>query len=374
MALEDLTPKEELTIKRGFAERMKLKLKGKKNPEKMSDAEIEAEIAEIGKRINALLNKDPETVLKAINLVLSELVKEYPQFSIVEMGRICGISSEMTEGMKFPKHWKERQRKVREKVNARKAAYVEKLDQMSLDELIASCKDPKQKSDWERIRKINFPQPKKKVKIVRIVGGTKLNDNGELDSQVDELVDGFRKIYPTGKMEIVTIPYDEGSTGKEALELFQAEMDRDDADIIIPVFSGHGGNNPPEDPEGEFIFHSNTLDRRTRPDKGISSSDLMEVARKNNGKKFLFIIDACYAGSATDDLLADEVNVFGILATVSRDKVSSIPFTSNFGRYLGKGMQLGEAFIRADAAIRGPMAYQNPAAMFNDGNEKIVAS
>lgn len=88
----------------------------------------------------------------------------------------------------------------------------------------------------------------------------------------------------------------------------------------------------------------------------------------------MFFLDACYSGSATDDPLADEENVFGILTAASKKQTSMLSFVDYFSKQINAGKQLGEAYIRADAAIRGTSNTQDPAAVFKVDGQKVVVS
>jgi len=264
---------------------------------------------------------------------------------------------------------KEEMRKEQLRIAQARKRRIDTFDKMSLQQIIDSCKDPKQKASWERIKQLKWPRPKRRVKLVIVSGGLGMNT----DPDAKKMIASLRKVYKD-KLTIVRIPYKMGSRAKgaptSALARFRREVQKqDNSDLIIPLISGHGSSDKRNN---NFVFQEHSKQRQNL-DRGLSSEDFRKVVKENKDKKFMFMIDTCFAGSATDDNLSKEPNLLGIIAASGKNKVSGDTksgglFTAQFSKYVSKGMELGEAFIRTDAIYSNA---QNPSAVFNTAGRRI---
>jgi len=355
------------------------------NPEKISVRPTERQIlVEFLKLIFQALKKPfNEQKLSKDNNVLRKVVRD---FSGNDKNDNIWINIWKNMKLKYPNYYKDVVNAIKGPPDKRTEAQklkdrlkfiedsrkkVEAYDRMSLDQLISTYPDKRQSAQWAKIKNVNWPQPKGKIKLVLLGGGVGLDK--DVENEFKEIPKALKVIYKD-KLQVVRIPYPWTSDARVALKKFELELQKkDNSDIIIPYISGHGRSHPDTK---RWIANENSP-RKDDLSKGLSSEDFKSVVAKNRNKQFLFILQTCYSGSATDDPLSREKNVFGIVAASGKEQMSvSTFFDTYLMNYINKGMRLGEAFIRADAAtnkgqsINSP-ARQNPSAVFNIGNQRV---
>lgn len=147
---------------------------------------------------------------------------------------------------------------------------------------------------------------------------------------------------------------------------------------------------PPEETLTE-LFHLCLFEQPQNWEKvGISTKEFSElqknaIARLPKGKSqnWIYILDNCYSGSATNDKIMELDTTKAILASSSEaqtsghgDLLKSGIFTKRLFEFMKDGSPLGEAFIRADMLCNQDEEYnQNPkAAIRIDGKVIEVTS
>jgi len=299
---------------------------------------------------------------KIWEIIWNKMKQKYPNYYKNMLNAFKGPPDKITAAQRL--QW-------RLKFEEERRKKVEEYDKLSLDQLIATYPDRKQAAQWEKIKNVNWPQPKGKIKLVLLGGGIGLDK--DIENEFRELPKALRNIYKD-KLQVVRIPYPWGSDAKVALKKFELEIQKNDnCDIVIPYISGHGTTHPETK---RWIAHENSP-RKLDLSKGLSSDDFRSVVAKNKDKQFLFMLETCYSGSATDDPLAREKNLFGIVAGAGKEQMGvSTIFSGYFLKYINKGMRLGEAFIRTDSATNQGRSVNipsslNPSAVFNIDNQRL---